>query len=134
MQIKYDSSGVTIGDKIFTYSTLSAVNFYQRLSTEFRITLIGKDHNPVTYIDISSKSIDFVKGLAASARSHGVQVSEEPYASLNNTQICPTCLNIVASSAYTCPSCGHTFKKQGGTGFWGIVFAVIMAVLIISMG
>ena len=134
MEIKYDGNGVEIGGKAFPYSTLSAVNFYKINPMAIRILLIGKDNNPISYLDIASSKTDFVNRMAAAVRSHNVQVTELPYASLNNTQICPTCLHIVADNAYTCPSCGNTFKKQGGVGFWGIVFAVVVAVIIISMG
>ena len=46
---------------------------------------------------------------------------------------CPSCGNECANNAYTCPKCGHTFKKQG-TSFWGVVGAIIVAVILMSIG
>lgn len=49
---------------------------------------------------------------------------------------CPSCQNNVSKQAEFCPNCGHTFKsKQGGSNgltFWGIVGAIIVAVILIS--
>lgn len=50
---------------------------------------------------------------------------------------CPTCGKDVSKNAYTCPFCGYTFaqltdEKKGGLGFWKIVGAVIVAILILS--
>ncbi|MDS9470713.1 zinc ribbon domain-containing protein [Sporosarcina pasteurii] len=49
---------------------------------------------------------------------------------------CPSCQNSVSRQAEFCPNCGHTFKssKNGGVGitFWGIVGAIILAVVILS--
>ena len=48
---------------------------------------------------------------------------------------CPSCGNDCADNAYTCPKCGHVFKEQkSGMGFWGVVFAIIVAVLLMSLG
>ena len=46
---------------------------------------------------------------------------------------CPSCGNDCANNAYTCPKCGYVFKKQG-MSFWGVVFAIIIAILLISIG
>ncbi|MDD4564226.1 MAG: zinc-ribbon domain-containing protein [Eubacteriales bacterium] len=47
---------------------------------------------------------------------------------------CPACGNQVSSNATTCPQCGHPLKKGGGgLTFWGVVGAIIVAVIIISV-
>ena len=49
---------------------------------------------------------------------------------------CPSCRNDVSKQAEFCPNCGHTFvSSRGGNNgvtFWGIVGAVVLAILIIS--
>lgn len=52
---------------------------------------------------------------------------------------CPSCENSVSEDAASCPKCGHPFKKtaQGMSGcglFFLIVGAIIVAVILISMG
>lgn len=59
---------------------------------------------------------------------------------------CPECGNQVSDQAKSCPRCGHPFNKttetvyeqpiivkKGGLGFWGVVFAIIVAILIMSL-
>lgn len=47
---------------------------------------------------------------------------------------CPSCGNSVSTKAASCPRCGHPFveKNKGGITFWGVVGAVIVAVIILS--
>ena len=48
---------------------------------------------------------------------------------------CPSCGNNVSKQAEFCPNCGHTFvskEKGNGITFWGIVGAIVVAILIIS--
>ena len=49
---------------------------------------------------------------------------------------CPSCGNNVSKQAEFCPNCGHPFESNKGKGngitFWGIVGAVVVAILIIS--
>jgi predicted amidophosphoribosyltransferase len=49
---------------------------------------------------------------------------------------CPSCGNNVSKQAEFCPNCGHPFKSNKenskGISFWGIVGAVVVAILIIS--
>jgi predicted amidophosphoribosyltransferase len=54
-----------------------------------------------------------------------------------NLRPCPSCGNDVSKQAEFCPNCGHPFesnkeKSNGGITFWGIVGAVVVAILIIS--
>ena len=46
--------------------------------------------------------------------------------------VCPTCGMSVSSQANSCPHCGHTFVKiKKGIGFWGVVGAILVSVLIL---
>ncbi len=48
---------------------------------------------------------------------------------------CPHCGNDCAQNAITCPKCGYVFVKQKqGLTFWGVVGAILVAVLLISLG
>jgi hypothetical protein len=48
---------------------------------------------------------------------------------------CPSCGNDCADNAYTCPKCGYVFKQQKqGLTFWGVVGAILVAALLISLG
>ena len=44
---------------------------------------------------------------------------------------CPTCGKSISNTATTCPFCGHSFVKENGLSFWGVVGAIIVAVLIL---
>ncbi|WP_041808279.1 zinc ribbon domain-containing protein [Evansella cellulosilytica] len=55
---------------------------------------------------------------------------------------CPECGHNVSTRAGSCPNCGFPFERliqeqpqQGGNGlsFWGVVGAIIVAVLILSL-
>ena len=59
---------------------------------------------------------------------------------------CPACGSQVSKSAISCPNCGHPFRKErvqipkpvivpqkSGLGFWGVVFAIIVAVVLIGI-
>ncbi len=55
---------------------------------------------------------------------------------------CPACSNMVSSQAVSCPQCGHplqqsqTFiqeQEKKGLGFWGVVLAIVVAVVILSI-
>lgn len=65
---------------------------------------------------------------------------------------CPSCHKEVSRFALSCPNCGHPFPENapksestssnttsnnsndsGGMGFWGIVMAVIVAIILISL-
>ncbi|TVX93180.1 zinc ribbon domain-containing protein [Paenibacillus agilis] len=47
---------------------------------------------------------------------------------------CPACGHRISSQAQSCPSCGQPLKAKtgGGITFWGVVGAVILAILIMS--
>ncbi|MYL32565.1 zinc-ribbon domain-containing protein [Pontibacillus yanchengensis] len=55
---------------------------------------------------------------------------------------CPACDNQVSPQAKSCPKCGHPLKptpstpppveKKEGLGFWGVVGAVVVAIIILS--
>lgn len=56
---------------------------------------------------------------------------EEPQSKLKN---CPTCGKSISNMANSCPHCGHSFTPQNqknGLGFWGVVGAIIVAVLLL---
>ena len=47
---------------------------------------------------------------------------------------CPTCQKSISTTADACPFCGHSFvnkKKEDDLGFWGVVCAIIVAILIL---
>jgi predicted RNA-binding Zn-ribbon protein involved in translation (DUF1610 family) len=65
--------------------------------------------------------------------------------------VCPDCGNLVSYSAINCPKCGRHFADQpqiaptpqvqyvpvpqpSGMGFWGVVLAIIVGLLIFSIG
>lgn len=66
--------------------------------------------------------------------------------SSDNTNLiaCPECGKLVSKQAVSCPNCGHPFlnnqntnttqavNNSSGIGFWGVVFAIIVAILIMS--
>lgn len=48
---------------------------------------------------------------------------------------CPTCKKSISYNAESCPHCGHSFaseERKSGLGFWGIVGAVIVAIIIMA--
>ncbi|WP_084508932.1 zinc ribbon domain-containing protein [Paenibacillus assamensis] len=49
---------------------------------------------------------------------------------------CPACGHSVSSQAESCPSCGQPLQAKttngGGITFWGVVGAVILAIIIMS--
>ncbi|MBU9711382.1 hypothetical protein KS419_06525 [Bacillus tamaricis] len=54
---------------------------------------------------------------------------------------CPECRHTVSTKADSCPNCGFPFESklnpvvtEGGSGlsFWGVVGAIIVAVIILS--
>ncbi|WP_197063063.1 zinc ribbon domain-containing protein [Pontibacillus marinus] len=56
---------------------------------------------------------------------------------------CPACDNQVSTQAKSCPQCGHPLKptpstpppqskESQGLGFWGVVGAVVVAIIILS--
>lgn len=46
---------------------------------------------------------------------------------------CPICHCQVSVEAYKCPECGHPFKEEPhGLGFWGVVGAIMLAILIMA--
>lgn len=58
---------------------------------------------------------------------------------------CPACDNQVSTQAESCPHCGHPLKtkpttttttpsepQSQGLGFWGVVGAVVVAIIILS--
>ncbi|WP_430124247.1 zinc ribbon domain-containing protein [Paenibacillus solani] len=53
---------------------------------------------------------------------------------------CPECGNPVSTKAFSCPKCGNPLGsgtkgdsgKRGGITFWGVVGAVIVAILIMA--
>lgn len=71
---------------------------------------------------------------------------QEQEVNVENTNLvhCPECGKLISKKATACPNCGHPFpqnKEQNvsqaasgtsGIGFWGVVLAIIVAILIIS--
>ncbi|GGM41919.1 hypothetical protein GCM10011351_30010 [Paraliobacillus quinghaiensis] len=57
---------------------------------------------------------------------------------------CPSCSHSVSTQAESCPKCGHPInpktntkttyieEKSSGLSFWGVVGAVILAIIILS--
>jgi ssDNA-binding Zn-finger/Zn-ribbon topoisomerase 1 len=53
---------------------------------------------------------------------------------------CPTCNHQISVKAEACPSCGHPIRERttkvihtnNGMGFWGVVGAIIVAIILIS--
>lgn len=54
---------------------------------------------------------------------------------------CPVCQKEVSINATSCPNCGEplktvvikeTIEVKEGIGFWGVVFAVVLAIIIMS--
>ncbi len=62
---------------------------------------------------------------------------------MNNLINCPMCHKEVSPNAKSCPHCGeplrdvrvtYTVKEEKkGLGFWGVVLAIIVAVIIMSL-
>lgn len=58
-------------------------------------------------------------------------------------QNCPECNNNVSTQAESCPHCGHPIRvktvtvatpvEQTGLTFWGVVGAVVLGVILISL-
>lgn len=57
-------------------------------------------------------------------------------------QPCPICNHSVSPQAQACPNCGHplniqkatspVYQEQVGLTFWGVVGAIIVAIILIS--
>lgn len=50
----------------------------------------------------------------------------------SNLMNCPVCSRQVSIDATTCIYCGHPFKHEKKMGFWKVVLAIIVALIIIS--
>ena len=129
--IHYDSTGIKIGETFHSYSIIRRIVLSDAPMDKVNIYLFDANSR-INYIAISgTENIDFLKGLVSQARSHGVEIESLP----SNMIMCPKCGTFVSPNAPTCVRCGHAFPKNqpnNGVGFFGVIVAVIVAVLIIA--
>lgn len=75
---------------------------------------------------------EYLEKLESAGAIARIEVDRKPIDS-PNLMDCPICSKKVSKDAPRCPHCGHQFvDEKKGIGFWGIVGAIIVAVLIMA--
>lgn len=129
MQVSFDGIGLTIGEAKHSWQSIKKIVLEDLPNNNTGVYVFG--NSLLNSFSMDNSKVDFLKQLAVAARKNNTEVVAVP----KNMIMCPTCGTLVAENAMNCPSCGHVFQKQksGGLGFFGTVFAIIVAVAIMGL-
>lgn len=127
MRISFDETGLTIGEAKYSWQSINKIVLADEPNNYFGVYVFG--NSLLNSFSMEKSKTDFIKKLMGAAAQNNTEVVAVP----DNMIMCPTCGTLVAQNAMNCPSCGYVFQKSGGLGFFGTVFAIIVAVAIMGL-
>lgn len=131
----YDSGNPTAA--AYPWKDIKTIKYDESSYKETLVVLYGEGGKVLEkyWVPRKKENKEFLQNLKTISENHGIKVISLSM----SVRICPICCNVVARNAQSCPACGFQFtenikKEKRGIGFWGVVMAIIVAVLILSAG
>lgn len=142
-EIKYDENGLTTSGNYILFEKMTDI---QVVKLENGMDVLWRSEGFKGHFSFEPANADnykFVKNFTIIARKKNKNIRVDSF--LDNMMLCPTCNKLVAINAISCPSCGYVFQQNqpvtqpvsqsqgsGGLSFWGMVWAIIVAIAIIG--